>query len=73
MRSSRPMEGRARNYGYQESLSDDRLRPQMGGFKHPNLRVRVECNYSNRGVHGFRVWVRIIANLRLIVLSQSER
>ncbi len=32
MRSFRPVEGRAGNYVYQGSLSDDRLRSQMGIF-----------------------------------------
>ncbi len=36
MRSPRPVKGRAGNYVYQGSLSDCRLEPQMGGFKHQN-------------------------------------
>ncbi len=36
MRSPRPVEGRARNYGYQGSLSDGCLSHQMGCFKHTN-------------------------------------
>ncbi len=37
MRSSRPVDGRARNYEYQGSLIDSRLGPQMGGFKQHNF------------------------------------
>ncbi len=37
MRNPRPVEGRAKNYGYQGSLSDGRLGPQIGGFKHPTI------------------------------------
>ncbi len=33
VRSSRPVECRARNYGCQESLSDSRSGSQMGGYK----------------------------------------
>ncbi len=36
MGSPRPVEGRARNYGYKGSSSDGRLGPQMGGFNHSN-------------------------------------
>ncbi len=33
MRNPRPVEGRARNYGYQGSLSDSHLGSQLGGRK----------------------------------------
>ncbi len=40
-RSPGPVEGQARNHGYQGLLSDSRLGPQMGGFKQNFYRVKV--------------------------------
>ncbi len=37
MGSPRTVEGRARNYGYQELLSDGRLGPQIGCHKRHNF------------------------------------
>ncbi len=37
MLSPRPVNGRARNYGYQRLWTDGRVGPQMGGLKHPNF------------------------------------
>ncbi len=63
VRSPRPFEGRARDYGYQGSLSDGRLGPRSGGLNYLNflavaMRVKVTCNCTNRGVHSVRIVVQ---------------
>ncbi len=77
MGNPRPGYGRVVSgiYEPQGSSGYGRFRPQMGSFKYPNFRGRnrVGCTYSYRGVHRAGVWVKIIASLRLMVLSESGR
>ncbi len=53
VRSPQPVECRARNYGYQESLSDSRSDSQMGGHKqhyfytNPNPKQRSTATAEN--------------------------
>ncbi len=52
MRSPRPVEGRARGYGYQGPLSDSRLGSRTGGLEHQN-----SYNYGLVSRRGSRIWI----------------
>ncbi len=71
MEGPRPQGGRVGNSGYQELFSNGRLDLKAECHNYPNsyrVRVSVECNYINKGVHWVTVRVRVRVSVEILAL-----